>query len=152
MDASKSYFEILPTRENISETKRSCQCPTDNSNITECQDDASRFKYFNLGKLKNGGRKRRSIVEEIPYSDEIMDYEEKGFFINDQEAHFALKQVRAKRQVNGMSEEAARTHCKAVIEDSIAAKTCKAKVTGIDISFAMEQCVTDLKVIGDDHA
>lgn len=149
----QSFFEVLPPREEVVEEGESCTCPSDkhDHHFKDCKDNANRFKGFGpesgediAERLRKGGRVRRSAGDES-YTDDIMDYEDRSFFQDDEELQYALTRMRRKRSAQGMSREDAKRHCEVIIEDSIAGKICKT-VPGFNLTIAMQQCITDLKV------
>jgi hypothetical protein len=148
----KSYFEVLPPKEQIKDSGESCFCPTERNkdNIAECQDNANRFLGFgpdpgeDIANQMQGGN-RRSIQDTL-YTDDIMDYEERSFFIDNDEANIAATRMRVKRDVSGVPKENATQYCKSIIEDSKAGRTCS-NVPGFNITTAMQQCIVDLQVL-----
>lgn len=87
-------------------------------------------------------------VRETTYTDDIIEYEERSFFKDTHEAHFAETRIRSKRQIDErgvMSKENATKYCKSAIEDSIGGKTCS-NLVGTNLTVFVMECIEDLKV------
>lgn len=156
INPGESYFDILPQEDETKDDDngQSCFCKLDSVNITNCQNDSNHFEYFEQisGEdiAKRIARKKRSL-EESNYNDDIIDHEERSFFLDDSDVHLALRRVRARirREVGKMmSKENATEKCKEYIENSLAGKTCK-NVPGTNITVSMLSCIADLEITGD---
>ncbi|KAK3722302.1 hypothetical protein QZH41_017750, partial [Actinostola sp. cb2023] len=159
---SKSYFEIFlptPTLSPGQKNLRWCVCPKKSQQSDKfkkkCEWDSNIFEEYHkipgidIAKQFQGKRRRRSI-EKTPYSDDIMDYEDKSFFVDELDAGFAFTRIRARRAVGKdlMSKENSTLYCKGIIEDTTAGKACS-KVPGFNMTVAVTQCATDLQLTGD---
>ena len=96
--------------------------------------------------FRHNKRRRRSLDNPL-YTDDIMDHEERSFFVDDDDANFAYARIRSRRAVPtfAMSKENATRYCKALVEDSTAGKTCS-EVPGFNLTSALEECTIDLQV------
>ncbi|KXJ11847.1 von Willebrand factor D and EGF domain-containing protein [Exaiptasia diaphana] len=157
VEPSKSIFNLrlpAPTLPPGANGRKYCECPQRQNQLWNC--DWSENDFIGFRKITGKDiadqfrrRRRRSITGTF-YSDDLMDYEERSFFIDEKEAQFALSRIRSRRSVNNelMSNENATKHCRAVIEDSTAGKTCS-DVPGFNLTLAMAECITDLKLTRD---
>ncbi|KXJ10041.1 von Willebrand factor D and EGF domain-containing protein, partial [Exaiptasia diaphana] len=158
VDPRKSNFNLrlpAPTTPPTAKQPKYCECPETEQQSPNCDWNANRFKDFkkipgqDIADQFRNNRRRRSITGNF-YSDDIMDYEERSFFVDEKEVQFALRRIRSRRSVSKevMSNENATKHCRAVIEDSTAGKTCS-DVPGFNLTSAMVECITDLKLTGE---
>jgi hypothetical protein len=91
--------------------------------------------------MEGQGQNRRRSVREYWYSDDIIDHEDRSFFVDANDAQHAFNRIRSRRSLKTlMSKDNATRFCQQIIEESTAGKTC------INITIAMLQCVTDLQV------
>lgn len=96
--------------------------------------------------MENTAAIQRRSAGEYWYSDDIIDHEDRSFFVDTKDAQHAFHRIRSKRSVQIlMSKENATRYCQRIIEKSTAGKTCK-DVPGTNVTVAMLQCVTDLEV------
>ncbi|XP_031549644.1 von Willebrand factor D and EGF domain-containing protein-like isoform X2 [Actinia tenebrosa] len=152
---NESHFEVRP-EEDIYPPRRteSCLCPKALNGKAYCQDTENFYEVSgNAKEVKNDMEKtaenRRRSAREYWYSDNIIDYEDRSFFVNAKDARHAFHRIRSKRSIQIlMSKENATRYCQRIIEKSKAGKTCK-DVPGTNITVAMIQCVTDLQLTGD---
>lgn len=137
-----------------------CACPVGQDKIKkrDCFDTTNRFEGYTSSNhpedvtaaLNRFGQKiNRRSLDGWWYSDDIIDYEDRRFFADENDVKHAIHRFRIRRSariVTAMSKENATRICKKVIEDSTAGKICK-DVPGTNLTLAMLQCVTDLEVI-----
>jgi hypothetical protein len=134
---------------NVPENGQSCICPKNKIGNGTCKNNSNHFVEFDQlsgEEIANKMNRNRRSLEETAYNDDIIEHEERSFFLDDQDAHIAAQRVRAKRDVGDrMSKENATKYCKRVIEDSIAGKTCQ-KLLKTNLTVSMLSCITDLQV------
>jgi hypothetical protein len=153
-----SFFEILPDQEKEqAEQGRSCFCDIegeakqdekcdDNANIF-ASIDASRIEVLTQFNDQSSQFDLRRSVDSHWYSDDIIDHEDRSFFVDDEDVKHAINRIRNKRSpTEVMSEDEATKYCKRQIEESTAGRTCK-DISGTSVKNAMLQCVNDLKVL-----
>ncbi|XP_031572274.1 von Willebrand factor D and EGF domain-containing protein-like [Actinia tenebrosa] len=164
VDTSKSLFEALPEIvKRKADDGMACTCPVGpihKISKDSCFDTTNHFQGYTSSNhpedvttaLNRFGQKiNRRSVDSRWYSDDIIDYEDRSFFVDEKDAKHAIHRFRNRRSariVNGMSKENATRICKKVIEDSTAGKVCE-EVPGTNLTLAMLQCVTDLELTGD---
>lgn len=150
LDPRESNFYVDLTAKKPPRGMTWCECK--GTTFDNCEWELNDFQAFrqsgeDIAKQFQGqGRFRRSL-EDPWYTDDIMDYEEKSFFIDEEDAQFAFSRIRSKRSIStfAMSKDNATSYCKHFVEDSTAGKMCS-EVPGFNVTSAMKDCITDLQV------
>ncbi|XP_001626966.2 von Willebrand factor D and EGF domain-containing protein [Nematostella vectensis] len=150
----ESYFVALPPHEPQVYKGEFCHCEFDKifkSNTCKNTSTIHTRRLRSLGKNINLELNRiKRSVEDSVYSDDIIDHEERGFFVDQKDLEYTQIRIRSRRSIGKepISKENATKICKSFIEDSVTGKVCK-RVSGIEFSSFIKDCVFDLQVTGD---
>ncbi|XP_031570864.1 von Willebrand factor D and EGF domain-containing protein-like [Actinia tenebrosa] len=158
----KSLFEISieeEIEEGKEEESKSCYCGVEGelNQIPKCEYNANLFAKIEssstevittqINDQSNFGKKRS--VDGHWYSDDIIDYEDRSYFVDDPQVQHAMNRIRSKRSLRVvMSKHEAHKYCRKYIEESEAARSCKG-ISKKSIRDAIKQCSKDLQLTGD---